>query len=271
MAEVDQEPITQVLGDVAPEALDDPSCGLLVGADDVAQLLRIQPSRQCRRAYQVAEHHRQLAAFAFGSCRGDGGGDGRRLEHFGCGGHRSRLAPIELADGLQEHLAMPQRLHAQLPQILIGQRREEIRCDVIVLEGVGILREPELGEPRSDVVHETTSTCRAWREGGLVRGKDSERRPMLPRSPLTGRVRVARTALGCSAGKGWRLTRRSAPNCNPRKWRQQTGVRIPCGATACLCPKVCPTRGSLESILDRPKILVSAVQSRPCPPFLRIV
>ena len=39
---------------------------------------------------------------------------------------------------------------------------------------------------------------------------------MLPRTPLTGRVRVARTALGCSAGKGWRLTRRSAPNYRAR-------------------------------------------------------
>jgi hypothetical protein len=197
VAEVNQEPITQVLGDVAPEALDDPCRGLLVSADDGTQFLRIEPFRQCRRAHQVAEHHRQLAAFAFGGCRGDGGGGGWRRERFGCGGERSQLGAIELDDGLQEHLAMPQRLHAELPKILIRQGQEKIRCDVVVLERVGILRQPELREPRSDVVHEMTSTlrCRARLQAALAWVKDSERRRMPRSCPSIGLVRIARAAL----------------------------------------------------------------------------
>ena len=66
MAEVDQEPIAQVLRDVPLEAADHLGADLLVGPHDLAQLLGIEPLRERGRAHQVAEHDRQLAALGRG-------------------------------------------------------------------------------------------------------------------------------------------------------------------------------------------------------------
>ena len=116
MTEVDQKPIAEVLRNVAREAVNDVRRGVLVGADDGAQLFRIEAFGQCRRAHQVAEHHRQLAALALGGRgRGRGGRDRRGTNHFGGGNPRRRLGAIQLGDGLEEFLAVPQRLDAELP------------------------------------------------------------------------------------------------------------------------------------------------------------
>ena len=71
-AEVDEQPIAEVLGDVAAEARDGAGGGLLVLRDEVAPLLGVELLRERRRADQVAEEHRQLAALA------DFGGRGRQ-------------------------------------------------------------------------------------------------------------------------------------------------------------------------------------------------
>ncbi len=63
-AEVDEQPIAEVLGDVAAEARDRARCGLLVLRDDVAPFLGVELLRERRRADQVAEQNRQLAALA---------------------------------------------------------------------------------------------------------------------------------------------------------------------------------------------------------------
>ena len=76
-AEVDEQPIAEVLGDVAAEARDGAGGGLLVLRDEVAPLLGVELLRERRRADQVAEEHRQLAALA-GRQRGFGLGGRRR-------------------------------------------------------------------------------------------------------------------------------------------------------------------------------------------------
>jgi hypothetical protein len=63
-AEVDEQPIAEVLGDVAAEARDGAGGGLLVLRDEVAPVLGVELLRERRRADQVAEQHRQLAALA---------------------------------------------------------------------------------------------------------------------------------------------------------------------------------------------------------------
>src|SRR5262249_52201236 len=72
-AEVDEQAIAEFPGDVAAEAPDGGGGGLLVLPDDVAPLLGVELLRERRRADQVAEEHRQLAALA-GRQRGVGGG-----------------------------------------------------------------------------------------------------------------------------------------------------------------------------------------------------
>ena len=70
-AEVDEQAIAEIPGDVAAEAPDGAGGGLLVLRDEVAPLLGVELLRERRRADQVAEEHRQLAALA-GRHRGVG-------------------------------------------------------------------------------------------------------------------------------------------------------------------------------------------------------
>jgi hypothetical protein len=63
IAKVDQQAIAQILGDMPGKALDDVHTGGLVGADDFAQVFGVELPRQGGRVGEVAEHHRELAAF----------------------------------------------------------------------------------------------------------------------------------------------------------------------------------------------------------------
>jgi hypothetical protein len=63
IAEVHEQTIAEVLGDVAVELADHGVTDPLIGPDHVAQLLGIEPRGQLSRADEVAEHHRELAAF----------------------------------------------------------------------------------------------------------------------------------------------------------------------------------------------------------------
>jgi hypothetical protein len=60
IAEIDQHPVTHVLGDKAGVPGDGLGDGAVIGGNYLAQILGIEPRRQCGRADQVAEHHRQL-------------------------------------------------------------------------------------------------------------------------------------------------------------------------------------------------------------------
>ena len=56
-AEINQHAVAHVFGDEAVEAAHRRRHAAVIGADHLAQLLGIEPRRQCRRADQVAEHH----------------------------------------------------------------------------------------------------------------------------------------------------------------------------------------------------------------------
>jgi hypothetical protein len=68
-AEVDEQAIAELAGDVAAEAPDGAGCGLLILREEVAPLLGVELLRERRRADQVAEEHRELAALARCSVR----------------------------------------------------------------------------------------------------------------------------------------------------------------------------------------------------------
>jgi len=62
IAEINQDAVAHVAGDKPAKPLDDPCDAAMVGADDPAQILGIEPRGQRRRADQVAEHHGQVPA-----------------------------------------------------------------------------------------------------------------------------------------------------------------------------------------------------------------
>ena len=92
-AEVDHQPIAQVLRHMPRVAFDHVPAGLLISTHHLAQLLRIEFAREFGRTDQVAEHDRELAALAFGT-------DGFS---FKC------QTPVELGDGFEQFLAVAQR------------------------------------------------------------------------------------------------------------------------------------------------------------------
>ena len=71
VTEIGQHAVTEIFGNKAAGAGDHLGATAVIGADDVAQLLRIEPRRQCRGTDEVGEHDRELAAFGRVLFRGD--------------------------------------------------------------------------------------------------------------------------------------------------------------------------------------------------------
>src|SRR5262245_17934685 len=68
IAEVDEQAIPQVLGDMPAEALDNGHAGGLISPNHLAQILRIKLSGETSGIGEVAEHHRELSSL--GVCCG---------------------------------------------------------------------------------------------------------------------------------------------------------------------------------------------------------
>jgi hypothetical protein len=75
VAEIDQQPIAEVLGDVAFILPDDFRRGLLVGAHHGAPVFGVELTGELSGAHQVTEQHGELAAFGFGGRAGWRGGE----------------------------------------------------------------------------------------------------------------------------------------------------------------------------------------------------
>jgi hypothetical protein len=118
VAEVDQEPIAEVLGDMPLEAGDHFGAGGLIGLHHLAQLFRIELAREHGRVHQVTKQHRQLAAFGVRRVRcGDWGGPlgrviclaDRRWGVLGCWrswrlGHCCVTGPAQATTRVLDHL-----------------------------------------------------------------------------------------------------------------------------------------------------------------------
>jgi hypothetical protein len=87
IAEIGEHAVAHVLGDETSIALDQARAAFVIGHDDAAHVLGIEPRGKRRRAHQITEHHRQLAAlgdvvsgrFGSGHLRGGGGRLGKPL------------------------------------------------------------------------------------------------------------------------------------------------------------------------------------------------
>ena len=70
VAEVDEQAIAEILGDMALIASDHLGAGLLIGPHHLAPLFRVELAGERGRVHQVAEQHRELAAFGLWRTRG---------------------------------------------------------------------------------------------------------------------------------------------------------------------------------------------------------
>jgi hypothetical protein len=137
ITKVDQYAITHVLRYEPAKALHSLSDALLIGGNDLAQILGVHTRRQCSRADQVREHHCDLPAFgSIVRLRSNQ----RRLRRRRNGRNR-----------FQQLLAMAERHDADVLEIVVGQPTQQLDVDVVGAENLSILGETDPAEPTVDV------------------------------------------------------------------------------------------------------------------------
>lgn len=117
-AEIDQQPVAQVIADAAAPMRHLGAAGLDKTRDQRLEVLRIERRRQTGEIHQIAEQHGDLSPFT-GVAAAQPLGAG--------GGHR------QIVQRPQQPLARAQR-QADLAQIGIGQAPEDIEADVMLFE-----------------------------------------------------------------------------------------------------------------------------------------
>jgi hypothetical protein len=65
IAEVDEQAVAEILGDMAVEALDDLGTCSLIGSHHLTPLFGVEPGGQRGRVYQITEDYSELAALGF--------------------------------------------------------------------------------------------------------------------------------------------------------------------------------------------------------------
>ena len=120
--EIGQHSVAHILGDKAVEPADHLGNRGMISTDHLAQIFGIQPRRQCCRADQIAEHHRQLPALS----------DGYDLVLS-----RALRAGLTLQcrDRLEQLAAVAPKHHAEILEILRRQLRQRFPIDLVVAEG----------------------------------------------------------------------------------------------------------------------------------------
>jgi hypothetical protein len=154
IAEIDEYAVAHVFGDQTLEATNRLSRTLVTGGDHLAQLFRIEPRRQRRRADQVSEHHRQLPPF------------GRTRRRLGCsdGARRVRLSNGrrgQFGDGIADAQPMAGARYADVLQQLILDLWDQFGVDVVGVERVGILAETDRLQSISHRAHAANSSSSA--------------------------------------------------------------------------------------------------------------
>jgi hypothetical protein len=142
-AKIGKNAVAHEFGDETVIARHHARAGVLIGADHLAHILRVEPRRQGGRAREVAEHNGQLTAF---------GGVLRRGAFKACKawGTRCSLGIAEICNRLEDSLAGSER-QAKLFEVGLGQIRQNIGLDFTVAKRAFILAEPEAAQPRPDV------------------------------------------------------------------------------------------------------------------------
>jgi len=128
IAKIDQDAVAHVAGDKPAKPFDCLSDAAMVGAENPAQILGIEPSGQGRRADQIAEHDRELAALGVRSHRR---------------AWRSRRPASECRDRIEQPPTVPDRGYPDAGQILGREPRQHLRVDIILAEHGLVLRKPE--------------------------------------------------------------------------------------------------------------------------------
>ena len=145
VTEISQHAVTEILGNKAAGPGDHLGATAVIGADDVAQLLRIEPRRQCRGTDEVGEHDRELAAFGFGSLAAGAVGLDRMF------GRVAKSFGSQRGDRIEENAAMANRRHAEVSEVLGGQLGQNCLIDRVFPECLLVAFQAEAAQPGRDI------------------------------------------------------------------------------------------------------------------------
>ena len=149
IAEVDQHAVAHVLRYEPAEALHCLGDALLIGGNDLAQVLWVHTRRERGRTDEVREHHRDLAAL----------GGVLRLRF----GRSSRLRwRWRVLDGGEYFQSMPKG-DAEFFQALICQVGQDRGVDVVLGKALRVLPKTELLKPVRNLLHRGSALVRAGR------------------------------------------------------------------------------------------------------------
>jgi hypothetical protein len=148
-AEIGQHAVAHEFGDEPVIARDRARRGLLIGANDLAHVLGIEPGRERSRADEVAEHHGELAAL--GGVGRDNSRD-RNLRRGRCSGFGSRGGrSVQLLDRGHDLAPMADNGDADILEILDRQLRQHRVVDFVFAERRLVLRKAEAPQPNPEI------------------------------------------------------------------------------------------------------------------------
>jgi hypothetical protein len=145
VAEVHEHTVAHVLRDEPAEAPHNASNTLLVGRNDLAQVLRIHTCRECGRTDEVREHYGDLAALCgvlWGGGRCSRSGSLRDIF----------LAAREFGYRSEELTPMTER-QPDLFKVLIGEIGQDGKADIVLGKALRVLPEAELIKPVRNLLH----------------------------------------------------------------------------------------------------------------------
>ncbi len=138
IAEIGEHTVAHVFGDKPAAAPDHLGNAAVIGADDRAQILRIEPRRQRRRADQIAEHHRQLPPLGLGWCR--------RIA--GCRRHGGGYRGAERGNGIEELAPVADRCNADVPEVVRSELPQYLPIDLVIAERLLVTLKTKTTQPR---------------------------------------------------------------------------------------------------------------------------
>jgi hypothetical protein len=135
VAKIQEDTVTHISRHEPADAAYGLSDTLLIGRDHFSQIFRIHASRQRRGAYEVTEHHRDLASLR--SVTGSAVGCRQYLQRCL---DRGGVDP-EVGNGIQQLTSVPYNSDAKILQVLDRQAGEDCVVDEVFSERRLILTE----------------------------------------------------------------------------------------------------------------------------------
>jgi hypothetical protein len=151
IAEISEYAVAHVFGDEAAVAFDEARAALVIGGNDLAHILGIEPCRERRRADKITKHDGQLPAL----------GDVAWLQLDRSASRTWVMHPIgavQTGDRLQQPFSVAHR-HTELFEISVTEVWQDLGVDFALAKCRFVLAETEIPQP-SPHVHGSPPSAR---------------------------------------------------------------------------------------------------------------